>query len=68
MAEVEYQNHNEKIKRTTVRGVCELFVIQILEETSIDEILLNAKSNTEILVYFFGSTNFWTSNVALRKK
>ena len=46
-AEVEYQNHNEKTKRTTVRGVRELVVIQRFEETSIDEMLFNAKSDHE---------------------
>ena len=46
-AEVEYQNHNEKVKRTTVRGVRELVVIRRFEETSIDEMLFNAKSNHE---------------------
>ena len=44
-AEVEYQNHNEKTKRTTVRGVRELVVIQRFQETSIEEMLFNAKSN-----------------------
>ena len=46
-AEVEYQNHSEKTKRTTVRGVRELVVIKRLNETSIDEMLFNAKTNHE---------------------
>ena len=45
--EVEYQNHNEKTKRTTVRGARELVVIKRFEEESIDEMLFQAKSNHE---------------------
>ena len=41
-AEIEYQNHSENTKRTTVRGVRELVVIHKFEETSIDEILFKA--------------------------
>ena len=46
-AEVEYQNHSKKTKRTTVRGVRELVVIKRLNETSIDQMLFNAKTNHE---------------------
>ena len=43
-AEIEYQNHSENTKRTTVRGVRELVVIHKFEETSIDEVLFRANS------------------------
>ncbi len=38
-AEVWYQNHTEKTKRTTMRGVRELVVINRFSEVSIDEML-----------------------------
>ena len=44
-AEIEYQNHQEKVKRTTVRGVRELVVIKRFEEYDIDEILFKASSD-----------------------
>ena len=43
-AEIEYQNHQEQVKRTTVRGVRELVLIQKFEESSIDEVLFKASS------------------------
>ena len=43
-AEIKYQNHQEKVKRTTVRGVRELVVIHRFEESSIDEVLFKAQS------------------------
>jgi hypothetical protein len=44
-AEIEYQNHQEKVKRTTVRGVRELVVINRFEEYSIDEVLFKASTD-----------------------
>ena len=44
-AEIEYQNHQEKVKRTTVRGVRELVVIRRLEEYDIDEVLFKARTD-----------------------
>ena len=44
-AEIEYQNHQEKAKRTTVRGVRELVVIHRFEEYSIDEVLFKARTD-----------------------
>ena len=44
-AEIEYQNHQENVKRTTVRGVRELVVLQRFEEASIDEVLYKAWSD-----------------------
>ena len=46
-AEIEYQNHQENCKRTTVRGVRELVVILKFEEYSIDEVLFKASSDHE---------------------
>ena len=43
-AEIEYQNHQEQVKRTTVRGVRELVLIQKFDESSIDEVLFKASS------------------------
>ena len=36
MVEVEYQNHNEGVKRYTTRGVRDLVVIQPVDEPGID--------------------------------
>ena len=44
-AEIEYQNHQEKVKRTTVRGVRELVVIRRVEEYDIDEVLFKARAD-----------------------
>ena len=44
-AEIEYQNHQERAKRTTVRGVRELVVIHRFEEYSIDEVLFKARTD-----------------------
>ena len=44
-AEIEYQNHQERVKRTTVRGVRELVVIHRFEEYSIDEVLFEARTD-----------------------
>ena len=42
-AEIEYQNHTEKCKRTTTRGVRELVIIHRFEEVSIEKMLYEAK-------------------------
>ena len=41
-ADIEYQNHTENTKRTTMRGVRELVVINRADEVSIDEVLYKA--------------------------
>ena len=57
--EVEYQNHTEKVKRTTMRGVRELVVINRSDEISVDELLYEAKNEPESEKTDHACTCFW---------
>ena len=48
--EVQYQNHNEAVKRTTKRGVCDITVVHPVDERGISAESNNfAEATTEML-------------------